>query len=201
MGVVLRGCRRTGSPRRIPPSGSSKNSRQLPNQPAEREPGRNGKTGYGPSPTQAEPLRAESPNIGRAPKAGRGENRRFYLYKMTADNGGAPCVQEGLLTLAICEPSIRRVAPEGSVIIGFAGHCLSGDGYEDNSIVYAAVVSRRLADGEYYSRRQYARRPDCIYRRAGKRFARKARAVFHRGRPTLSTISGHHRITAMLSSC
>ncbi len=45
---------------------------------------------------------------------------KFYLYKMTVDDGGAPCVQDGVLTLAICKPTIRRVAPEGSFSIGFA---------------------------------------------------------------------------------
>jgi hypothetical protein len=69
---------------------------------------------------------------------------RFYLYKMTVDDGGAPCVQDRMLTLAICKPTIRRVAPEGSVIIAFAGDCIGSDGYNDNCIVYAAVVSRRV---------------------------------------------------------
>jgi hypothetical protein len=36
--------------------------------------------------------------------------------------------------------------------VGFAGNCLRSEGYDDNSIVYAAVVSSRLTDGEYYSR-------------------------------------------------
>jgi hypothetical protein len=100
---------------------------------------------------------------------------------MTVDDGGAPCVQDGLLTLAICKPTVRRVAPEGSVIIGFAGNDFRSEGYDDNSIVYAAVVSRRLTGCEYYSKREYADRPDCIYKRTGERFARKAKALFHPG--------------------
>lgn len=32
---------------------------------------------------------------------------KIYFYKLTADNGGAPCVQDGLLSLAICKPMIR----------------------------------------------------------------------------------------------
>ena len=71
--------------------------------------------------------------------------------------------------MAICKPSIRRVAPQGSVIIGFAGDCPSSSGYDDNPIVYAAVVSMRLAGGKYYSKREYADRPDCIYKRTGGR--------------------------------
>jgi hypothetical protein len=100
---------------------------------------------------------------------------------MTVDNGGAPCVQDGLLTLAICKPTIRRVAPEGSVIIAFAGECMKRDGYMDNCVMYAAVVSRRVPNRDYYSERRYAHRRDCIYKRSGGRFARKAGAKFHHG--------------------
>lgn len=126
-------------------------------------------------------LRSRCGACARLPsQAGYGENPKFYLYKMTVDDGGAPCVQNGLLTLAICKPAIRRAAPEGSVIIGFAGNCLRSESYDDNSIVYAAVVLKTLTGGEYYSNREYADRPDCIYKRTGKRFARKAKAIFHK---------------------
>jgi hypothetical protein len=111
----------------------------------------------------------------------KGDNPKFYLYKMTVDDGGAPCVQDGILTLAICKPAIRRAAPEGSVIIAFAGDCMASEGYEDNCIVYAAVVSRRVDNQEYYSRRRYAHRRDCIYKRSGSGFALKAKARFHHG--------------------
>ena len=127
----------------------------------------------------------------------------FYLYKMTVDDGGAPCVQNGALTLAICKPIIRRVAPEGSVVIGFAGNCLTSSGYDDNSIVYAAVVSRRLAHGEYYTARRYAHRPDCIYRHSGERFVRKAKAMFHDGADHLAHDLGappHYDNSAVLLS-
>jgi hypothetical protein len=58
---------------------------------------------------------------------------------------------------------------------------MSSDGYKDNCIVYAAVVSRRVANREYYSKRQFAHRRDCIYKRSGGGFARKAKAKFHHG--------------------
>ena len=53
------------------------------------------------------------PNMQKPLQAGKENNPRFYLYKMTVDDGGAPCVQDRMLTLAICKPTIRRVAPEG----------------------------------------------------------------------------------------
>lgn len=122
---------------------------------------------------------------------------------MTVDDGAAPYFQNRLLTLAVCKASIRRVAPEGSVIIGFAGDCLASSGYEDNSIVYAAVVSRRLTDGEYYSKRKHANRPDCIYRRSGERFVRKTKAVFHEGEShlehDLGTTPHYHNAIVLLS--
>jgi hypothetical protein len=45
----------------------------------------------------------------------------IYVYKMVADNGGAPCVSNGLLSLAICKPMIRKMAESGSLIFGFGG--------------------------------------------------------------------------------
>jgi Nucleotide modification associated domain 2 len=45
----------------------------------------------------------------------------IYAYKMTDDNGGAPCVQDGFLTLAICKPEIRKIAKEDDIIIGIVG--------------------------------------------------------------------------------
>ena len=41
---------------------------------------------------------------------------RIYLYKLTNDDGGAPCVHDGLLTLAICKPMIRTAARIGDLI-------------------------------------------------------------------------------------
>ncbi|SFN54073.1 Nmad2 family putative nucleotide modification protein [Dokdonella immobilis] len=43
---------------------------------------------------------------------------RIYVYKLTNDDGGAPCVEDELLSLCICKPRIRSVAIEGDVLIG-----------------------------------------------------------------------------------
>ena len=48
-------------------------------------------------------------------------NPKIYVYKMVADNGGAPCVWRGLLSLAICKPEIRKGAQNGDLIFGFGG--------------------------------------------------------------------------------
>ena len=39
---------------------------------------------------------------------------KSFVYKLTVDNGGAPCVSEDLLTLAICKPSVRSAADLGA---------------------------------------------------------------------------------------
>ena len=39
----------------------------------------------------------------------------IYVYKIVADIGGAPCVWNNLLSLAICKPMIRKTAAQGFV--------------------------------------------------------------------------------------
>lgn len=103
--------------------------------------------------------------------------QRLYVYKLTVDNGGAPCTHGGeLLTLAICKPFIRTTAAEGDLIFGFAANRLSAD----NRLIYIARVTEVLRDGEYYDSRSYRRRPDCIYVRGDDgRFEIRADARYH----------------------
>jgi Nucleotide modification associated domain 2 len=100
---------------------------------------------------------------------------KVYIYKVTVDNGGAPCVSGGILSLAICKPAIRSTAQPGNVILGFAANSL----YCDNCLVYAANVTRHLDGREYFSLRKYASRPDCIYRWDDHRFEWKHDAKYH----------------------
>jgi hypothetical protein len=72
---------------------------------------------------------------------------KLYLYKMTTDNGGAPCVRDGKLSLAICKPSIRTSARCGDFILGFAGNAL----HKNNCLIYAAKVGRCVTGDEYYA--------------------------------------------------
>lgn len=104
---------------------------------------------------------------------------RIYVYKMTADNGGAPCIfGEQLLSLAICKPKIRSTArpdnPRGADwIIGIGGKNL-GEG-----IIYVARTTGK-AGVEYYRKRSFARRPDCIYKFKDGKLIRKATALYHK---------------------
>jgi hypothetical protein len=63
---------------------------------------------------------------------------RQYLYKLTVDNGGAPCVQDGLLSLAICKPMIRSTARINDWLFGFAGKSL----HPDQRLIFIARVPR-----------------------------------------------------------
>jgi hypothetical protein len=91
---------------------------------------------------------------------------RIYFYKLTEDNGGAPCVTSDLLSLAICKPMIRKTAKEGDLIFGFGANSLDPDNRLDphNRLIYVARVTEKLPDGKYYKDPQFAQRADCIYR-------------------------------------
>ena len=88
---------------------------------------------------------------------------KVYFYRMTVDAGAAPCVRNGLWSLALCKPAIRASARAGDIIIGFAGDGIG----KDNGIVHVARVAKHLPDGRYYDpKSRSARRPDSIYRRS-----------------------------------
>jgi len=82
---------------------------------------------------------------------------RYFLYKMTDDNGGAPCIQNNILTLAICKRVIRKTAKTGDWLIGVGGSRL------ENRFIYMAEVTDTVENGLYYSHPSFAGRPDRIY--------------------------------------
>jgi hypothetical protein len=99
---------------------------------------------------------------------------RIYAYKMTTDNGGAPCVWRGLLSLAICKGRIRRAAKRGSIIFGFGGKDYG------ERLLYIAEITAKPPTGEYYRKKRYQSRPDCIYEEMPDGTAhRKEAAQFH----------------------
>jgi|JI10StandDraft_1071094.scaffolds.fasta_scaffold36229_5 hypothetical protein len=97
----------------------------------------------------------------------------IFVYKMVADNGGAPCVAGNLLSLAICKPKIRKSAGKDALVFGFGGK-----GYGER-LIYIARVTTKLEGDAYYREREYARRPDCIYRVEYGQPVRKASAKYH----------------------
>ncbi len=97
----------------------------------------------------------------------------IYIYKMIGDNGGAPCISGNLLSLALCKPKIRKTAAKHSLVFGFGGK-----GYRERLIYIARVTAKREGEA-YYRQREYAKRPDCIYRVENYRPVRKASAKYH----------------------
>ncbi|MGD1089835.1 MAG: hypothetical protein ABR955_14105 [Verrucomicrobiota bacterium] len=102
---------------------------------------------------------------------------KFYFYKLTVDDGGAPCVENGLLSLAICKPMLRSTAEDKTddIIFGFAANSL----HADNRLIYIARVTKKLTDGEYFKEQKYKNRKDCIYEWTGKTYKVRANAKFH----------------------
>ncbi|HEX2585542.1 MAG TPA: hypothetical protein VHL14_10435 [Steroidobacteraceae bacterium] len=90
---------------------------------------------------------------------------RFYYYKLTSDDGGAPCAQDGLLSLALCKPMIRSTAEVGDVIFGFAAKSLD----INNRLIYIATITHKEIGGAYFKKMKYRSRRDCIYRWRGDR--------------------------------
>jgi hypothetical protein len=103
------------------------------------------------------------------------KSRRIYLYKVSTDNGGAPAVHRGRLSLAICKPRILAAAEVGDWIIGVAGKSL----HPDSGLLFIAQVDEILEDGEYYRDSRFARRPDTVYEWKGFRLKLRANARFH----------------------
>ena len=84
---------------------------------------------------------------------------RHYVYKVMYDSGGAPCVHDGALTLAICKPQIRRTARVGDWVYGFGGNRQQ----PANRLIFVGRVDERISDGDYYRLGEFADRPDAIY--------------------------------------
>lgn len=97
----------------------------------------------------------------------------IFVYKIVVDSGGAPCVSRNLLSLALCKPKIRKTAGKDSFVFGFGGK-----EYEER-LIYIARVTAGLEGTAYYRLRDYARRPDCIYRVKDGRPVRKNSAKHH----------------------
>lgn len=73
------------------------------------------------------------------------ERLRLFSYVVASDSGFAPNPFHGVLTLACCKPSIRRVAEKGDIIVGLTpskfGH----------RVVFAAKISEKMPFREYWN--------------------------------------------------
>jgi hypothetical protein len=99
----------------------------------------------------------------------------IFLYKMVADNGGAPCIWGGVLSLALCKPKIRKSAEPGALVFGFG--CKK---YKER-LIYVARITGKTRGKTYYAEPDFVRRPDCIYREDNGTAIRKPSAKYHAG--------------------
>lgn len=88
----------------------------------------------------------------------------IFSYRVKYDEGKAPCVDDGLLTLACCKSDLRRIIakeqknhPENEYWL--LGLC-AGNGLRNNILFYAKLLKPMLAD-EYYT--EYTNRNDSFY--------------------------------------
>ena len=80
-----------------------------------------------------------------------------FIYIQTVDCGLAPCVRDGIWTLAICKPGIRKHAQKGDIVIAVTE---KADGHQLSSW---SRIKERITTDEYF--RGYSKsRPDNIYR-------------------------------------
>jgi hypothetical protein len=87
------------------------------------------------------------------------KEQTIFSYIMTVDNGAAPNADNGMLSLAICKPMIRRGAKYGDLIIGISGKKMFNGG--EREIVYIAKVTKVVTMREYAV--AYPKRNDSIY--------------------------------------
>jgi hypothetical protein len=80
---------------------------------------------------------------------------KLYSYIVACDNGGAPCVERGCLTIAICKPEIRRLAKVGDIIVGISGYKLG----KEKKIIFIAKTTKMMTMEEYGN----STRSDSIY--------------------------------------
>lgn len=90
---------------------------------------------------------------------------KVYVYVLTVDDGTAPCVDNGVFTLACCKPDIRRCADEKDWIVGIAGKELTKCSGRDNigRIIYVAQVIKKESWADYGKMERFKGRRDNVY--------------------------------------
>jgi len=83
-------------------------------------------------------------------------------YVLRTDNGFAPCIDKGVLSLCCCKPVIRRCANVGDYVMGFMPIELAR---EEPLLTWVGVISEKLTMGDYQAK--YPDRQDAIYKRDG----------------------------------
>ena len=70
----------------------------------------------------------------------------IFKYVITHDGGSAPCVENGLFSLCICKPKIRRVAKPGDWVIATGSKVKVS---KVPKIVFAAKITKKISMETY----------------------------------------------------
>lgn len=95
---------------------------------------------------------------------------RIFRYVLMKDTGMAPCIDNGMVSLATCKPKIRSSAKPGDWVIG----CLPSP--DQCEVVWAGRVAQSIEVGEFEC--QYHGRSDAIYRGTPNAYER-LRPTYH----------------------
>ena len=104
---------------------------------------------------------------------------KFYIYKCVVDDGGAPCIDGGLYSLAICKPFIRSTAEVDDWIFAFGSNNESDAEIPANRLICIAKVTQCLPNGTYFDRTDFRGRSDSIYERVGNGYRWRIGGRFH----------------------
>lgn len=81
---------------------------------------------------------------------------RIYRYILETDCGMAPCIDDGMISLATCKPGIRKHAQQGDWVAGF----WPGSDHR-GLLVWAGRVGATMSTGDY--QRSHPNRQDAAY--------------------------------------
>ena len=98
-----------------------------------------------------------------------------FTYRVTHDTGFAPCVDNGILTLACCKGGTETVQRGLRYFVGrFFEENLQENvgvyvsGIYDNKLLYIAKIDKAITMKEYFNNKKYKNRLDQIYRLNGE---------------------------------
>lgn len=97
---------------------------------------------------------------------------RLFRYILASDFGTAPCIDDGLTTLAVCKPAVRRSVRLGDWVAGFLPKP-----HHRGLIAYAGRVLEILDVGEY--EKFHRGRSDAVYRMLENGSFERLRPEFH----------------------
>jgi hypothetical protein len=85
----------------------------------------------------------------------------IYVYKCVVDDGTAPCIDRGLLSMTVCKPKVRASAKVGDFVLAFGTNGQPAP----NRLVYVAKITEIITGARYFDTAKFQTRKDCIYQR------------------------------------